>query len=98
MADALHLVGDRWALLALRELGLGVTRFNDIQAFTGAPRASLTARLRDLETAGVIERRRYSDRPPRDEYLLTRAGRDLMPIVGALRDWGEKYATPVVHP
>lgn len=93
MADALELVGDRWALLALRELGLGVTRFNDIQDQTGAPRASLTARLRDLEAAGLVERRRYSERPPRDEYLLTEAGRALGPVIGALREWGERYAT-----
>ncbi|MDL5158337.1 winged helix-turn-helix transcriptional regulator [Actinomycetospora termitidis] len=97
MADALTLVGDRWALLALRELGFGVTRFTDIQGFTGAPRASLAARLRDLEASGLVERRRYSEHPPRDEYLLTRAGQDLMPVIGALREWGERYATPLVR-
>jgi DNA-binding HxlR family transcriptional regulator len=96
-ADALQLVGDRWALLALRELGFGITRFTDIQAFTGAPRASLAARLRELETSGLVERRRYCEHPPRDEYVLTRAGRELMPVIGALREWGERYATPVVR-
>jgi DNA-binding HxlR family transcriptional regulator len=57
IADALEVVGDRWALLALRELGFGVTRFNDIQVNTGAPRASLTGRdlgpaLRELRIWG----------------------------------------------
>ena len=92
IADALELVGDRWALLAIRELGFGVTRFNDIQVKTGAPRASLAARLRELEDAGLVERRRYSSRPPRDEYVLTAAGRELGPVLGELRAWGERHA------
>jgi DNA-binding HxlR family transcriptional regulator len=95
IADALAVVGDRWSLLALRELFLDVTRFNDIQANTGAPRASLIARLRDLEAAGLVERRRYCERPPRDDYVLTAAGRDLAPVLGALREWGETHATGV---
>jgi len=97
IADALQLVGDRWALLALRELGFGVARFNEIQVNTGAPRASLSARLRSLEDCGLVERRRYSDHPPRDEYLLTDAGRELMPVLGELRAWGEKHASPRVR-
>jgi DNA-binding HxlR family transcriptional regulator len=97
IADALALVGDRWALLALRELGFGVGRFNDIQVNTGAPRASLSARLRSLEECGLVERRRYSEHPPRDDYLLTDAGRELMPVLGELRAWGEKHASPRVR-
>jgi DNA-binding HxlR family transcriptional regulator len=93
IADALQLIGDRWALLAIRELGFGVTRFNDIQTRTGAPRASLAARLRELEDAGLIERRRYSSHPPRDEYVLTPAGCDLGPVLRELRAWGERYAS-----
>ena len=77
IADALELVGERWSLLVLRELGFGVHRFKDIQVNTGAPRETLALRLRKLEEAGVIERRRYCDRPPRDEYVLTAAGREL---------------------
>jgi DNA-binding HxlR family transcriptional regulator len=97
IADALALVGDRWALLALRELGFGVGRFNDIQVNTGAPRASLSARLRSLEECGLVERHRYSEHPPRDDYVLTDAGRDLMPVLGELRAWGEKHASPRVR-
>ena len=93
IADALQLVGDRWALLALREVGLGVRRFTDIQAHTGAPRATLTARLRALEDGGLIERRRYSERPPRDEYVLTPAGQELKPVLRGLRAWGERHAS-----
>jgi DNA-binding HxlR family transcriptional regulator len=77
VADALSIVGDRYALLVAREIGYGHTRFQDIATSTGAPRDVLTARLRKLEQAGVIERRQYSERPPRHKYLLTDAGRDL---------------------
>jgi DNA-binding HxlR family transcriptional regulator len=92
IADALDIVGDRWALLVLRELSFGVHRFNDIRANTGAPRDSLTTRLRELEEAGLITRRRYSEHPPRDEYLLTEAGKAIEPILRELRIWGETYA------
>ena len=94
IADALQLIGDRWALLTIRELSFGVTRFNEIQTNTGAPRASLTTRLRELEDAGLVERRRYNSRPPRDEYVLTPAGRELGPVLRELRVWGERHATP----
>ncbi|MFF3748919.1 winged helix-turn-helix transcriptional regulator [Streptomyces sp. NPDC002018] len=94
IADALDVVGERWSLLVLRELGFGVHRFKDIQVNTGAPRETLALRLRKLEEAGVIERRRYCDRPPRDEYVLTAAGRDLAPVLIALRVWGERHVTP----
>ncbi|MBM9506535.1 winged helix-turn-helix transcriptional regulator [Actinacidiphila acididurans] len=94
IADALEVVGERWSLLVLRELGFGVHRFKDFQVNTGAPRETLALRLRKLEEAGVIERRRYSDRPPRDEYVLTAVGRDLFPVLTALREWGERHVTP----
>ena len=94
IADALEVVGERWSLLVLRELGFGVQRFTDIQVNTGAPRETLMLRLRRLEEAGIIERRRYSERPPRDEYVLTAAGRDLAPVLRALREWGERHVTP----
>jgi DNA-binding HxlR family transcriptional regulator len=97
IADALELVGERWSLLVLRELGFGVHRFKDIQVNTGAPRETLALRLRTLEQAGVIERRRYCDHPPRHEYVLTPAGRDLTAVLTALREWGERHATPVRH-
>ncbi|MFE4171680.1 winged helix-turn-helix transcriptional regulator [Streptomyces sp. NPDC056909] len=97
IADALDVVGERWTLLVLRELGFGVHRFNDIQANTGAPRETLVLRLRKLEDAGLIERRQYSERPPRDEYLLTAAGQDLSPVLRSLRQWGERHVTPVLR-
>jgi DNA-binding HxlR family transcriptional regulator len=97
IADALDVVGERWSLLVLREIGFGVHRFKDIQVNTGAPRETLALRLRKLEEAGVIERRRYCDHPPRDEYLFTDAGRELTPVLGALRAWGERHVTGRPH-
>jgi DNA-binding HxlR family transcriptional regulator len=92
IADALGLVGERWALLVLREIGFGVRRFGEIRVNTGAPRETLATRLRELEAAALIERRRYRERPPRDEYLLTEAGRAIEPVLRTLREWGERYA------
>jgi DNA-binding HxlR family transcriptional regulator len=93
IADALAVVGDRWSLLVIREIDLGVRRFNDIQQRTGAPRQILTARLRKLETSGVVERRQYTATPPRYEYELTAAGEALRSVLADLRGWGERYAS-----
>jgi DNA-binding HxlR family transcriptional regulator len=94
IADALNVVGDRWSLLILRELSFGVTRFAEIRLNTGAPRETLTARLRKLEDCGLIERHRYSEHPPRDEYRLTQSGTAIGPVLRELRRWGETYAEP----
>ena len=94
IADTLELIGDRYSLLILRELAFGVTRFNDVRHTPGAPRETLSARLRKLEDSGLITRRRYNERPPRDEYLLTDAGEALVPVLRSLREWGERHATP----
>ena len=98
ITDALSIVGDRYALLVVRELRYGHTRFKDIAASTGAPRDVLTSRLRKLEQAGVIERRLYSERPPRYEYLLTDSGKDLHPILLALKEWGDRHCNPGAEP
>jgi DNA-binding HxlR family transcriptional regulator len=92
VASALQVVGEKWALLAVRELFLGNRRFDRIAANTGAPRDILTTRLRSLERAGIVERRAYQERPQRFEYRLTEAGRDLQPVLLALRSWGDKWA------
>ena len=91
IANTLEVVGEKWSLLVLRELSLGVHRFNDIQRQTGAPRDRIADRLRSLGQAGLIERRRYSEHPPRFEYWLTEAGGDLVPVLDSLRVWGERY-------
>lgn len=90
-AAALHVVGEKWALLAVREIFFGNHRFEAIARNTGAPRDRLAARLRSLEQAGVVERRPYNERPPRHEYHLTESGRDLAPVIRALLDWGDRW-------
>lgn len=91
VADALAVVGEKYALLVLREVFYGIRRFEDLQRNTGAPRDVLTARLRRLEAAGVLVRRRYSERPPRFEYRLTDAGRELRPVLLTLMAWGDRH-------
>jgi DNA-binding HxlR family transcriptional regulator len=92
IAAALEVVGERWSLLAIREISYGVHRFARIAAYIGASRDMLADRLRKLESAGLIERRQYSAHPPRFEYHLTEAGRELFPMMVALREWGDKWA------
>jgi DNA-binding HxlR family transcriptional regulator len=92
IAAALGLVGERWALLVVREIALGATRFGAIVAGTGAPRDRIAARLKALEAAGVITRVPYQTAPPRDEYHLTDSGQALIPVLDALLAWGCVHA------
>ncbi|MFG2369636.1 winged helix-turn-helix transcriptional regulator [Streptomyces mirabilis] len=92
LATALGILGERWTLLAVREITYGVHRFARIAAYIGVSRDMLADRLRKLESAGVIERRQYSEHPSRYEYHLTEAGQELLPVLLALREWGDKWA------
>ena len=92
IASALGVLGERWTLLAIRELNYGVHRFEEIVRNTGATRDLLAVRLRKLERAGVIEKRQYSEHPPRFEYHLTAAGEELRPVLLSLAQWGQKWA------
>jgi DNA-binding HxlR family transcriptional regulator len=92
VAAALDLVGERWSLLAVREVMFGNRRFSEIVRNTGAPRDRLAARLKELVNVGVLERRQYQDSPPRADYHLTQAGRELAPVIQALLEWGDKWA------
>jgi DNA-binding HxlR family transcriptional regulator len=91
VARALDLLGDRWTLLIVRDLLLdGPRRFSDLaRTMVGSSPAILSNRLKRLEEAGLIARRFYSQHPPRAEYLLTDMGKDLAPVLGALRQFGE---------
>ena len=81
-------MGEKWALLAIREVFLGNRRFDEMVRRTGAPRDTLAARLRTLVGAGILERRQYCEHPARYEYHLTDAGRDLYPVILTLMRWG----------
>ncbi|MGI5506056.1 winged helix-turn-helix transcriptional regulator [Lentzea sp. CA-135723] len=93
IANALEVVGERWSLLALREVFLGVARFDQIAANTGASRDVLTVRLKKLVAAGVLEKHQYSEHPPRYEYVLTESGRALHNVMLLLKEWGDTYVT-----
>ncbi len=94
VARALGLLGDRWTLLIVRDLLLdGPRRFSDLaRTVARSSPAILSNRLKRLEQAGLIERRFYSQHPPRAEYLLTTKGESLGPVLGALRQFGESLA------
>ena len=96
LAEVLDVAGDRWALLIVREVALGLRRFGEVQAATGAPRTVLSDRLRRLTAAGILATRRYQDPGSRSrwEYTLTDAGFDLLPVLAALSDWGERHLPP----
>jgi DNA-binding HxlR family transcriptional regulator len=98
VADALAVVGDKYSLLVVREIGYGYTRFEELAGYTGAPRDVLASRLRRLEEVGILERRLYSEHPPRNEYHLTEAGLELRPIVLALKEWGDRQCEPGEEP
>jgi len=98
IANALAVIGERWTLLALREVMLGVRRFDQIVRNTGASRDILAARLRKLVEHGVLEKRQYELHPPRYEYVPTEAGRALQPILLNLMEWGDRYVTECPAP
>ncbi|MFJ2404102.1 winged helix-turn-helix transcriptional regulator [Streptomyces xanthochromogenes] len=91
IARALEIVGERWTLLVVRDALYGVRRYNDFLAHLKIPRAVLAARLQSLTDAGVLEKRRYQESPPRDEYVLTELGRALWPALRALGLWGRAF-------
>lgn len=84
-------VGDRWTMLVIRELFMGSHRFDEIQAQTEATPQMVAARLKTLESDGMVERRPYSQRPLRHEYHLTEKGHAFYPVILALRAWGEAW-------
>jgi DNA-binding HxlR family transcriptional regulator len=98
IAASLEVVGERWALLVLRELWMGSHRFGEIVTGTGAPRDRIAARLKVLEEAAVVERREYQSAPQRFDYHLTESGRALVPVLEALLAWGRTYAVDAEDP
>lgn len=90
VARTLDVIGEWWTLLIVRDAFLGARRFEDFKA-TGIADNILSARLKKLVEDGIFERRPYQENPPRFEYLLTQKGRDLLPVVVALRSWGKKW-------
>ena len=97
-ARALEVIGERWSMLIIREAFLGTRRFDAFQRRLGVARNVLTSRLDRLVAEGVLERVPYQERPPRYEYVLTRKGVDLWPVLVALLKWGDRHAAPAGPP
>lgn len=94
VAQCLEVIGEWWSMLIVRDAFMGVTRFEEFQRRLGISRNILQQRLSKLVDAGVLERVPYSEHPPRDDYRLTGKGRDLWPVLTAMRQWGDTYAAP----
>ena len=96
VARALDVIGERWTILILRDLVVeGPRKFQDFErSLAGISPNTLSARLKRLEDAGVVERRFYEQHPPRAEYLLTAKGRALGPVLKALLNWGRTHTRP----
>src|ERR671939_364728 len=94
IARSLERVGEWWSMLILRDALQGMTRFDELQKSLGIAPNMLTRRLNALVEAGLLERRRYRERPPRDEYVLTERGRDFRPVLLALLAWGNRHFPP----
>jgi DNA-binding HxlR family transcriptional regulator len=94
IARSLERVGEWWSILILRDAFQGVSRFDHFQKSLGIAPNMLTRRLKTLTDSGLLERRLYSDKPARYEYLLTPKGRDFRPVLWALVAWGNKYLAP----
>src|SRR3990172_2557438 len=94
VARSLERVGEWWSILILRDAFHGLTRFDEFQRSLGIATNMLARRLQSLVEGGLLERRRYQERPPRDEYLLTDRGRDFHQVLVALLAWGNKHLAP----
>jgi DNA-binding HxlR family transcriptional regulator len=94
VARSLERVGEWWSILILRDAFHGLTRFDQFQKSLDIAPNMLTRRLGALVESGLLARRRYSERPPRDEYVLTERGRDFRPVLLALLAWGNKHFAP----
>ena len=94
IARGLEHVGEWWSILILRDAFRGATRFEQFQASLGIAPNILTRRLSALVETGLLEKRRYSERPPRDEYVLTERGHDFRPVLWSLLAWGNRHFAP----
>lgn len=94
VARSLERVGEWWSILILRDALHGLTRFDQFEQSLGISPNMLTRRLSGLVKAGLLERRRYSARPPRYDYVLTERGRDFRSVIVAIHAWGNKHFAP----
>lgn len=98
LARTLDVAGEWWTPLIVRDVWLGIRRFDEIQHNLGLSRKVLADRLDTLVREGVLERRRYEERPPRDEYVLTAQGKELMEAFLTLIGWGDRWTAEDAGP
>ncbi|MBB2754282.1 UNVERIFIED_ORG: DNA-binding HxlR family transcriptional regulator [Rhizobium aethiopicum] len=91
VARGLQSVGDAWSILVLRDAHTGLTRFDQFRKSLGIVPTMLTKRLKALTDDGLLEKRLYSERPPREEYVLTEAGRDFLPVLMMIGAWAHRH-------
>ena len=97
IAEVLDVLGDRWGAILIRDISLGLHRYEDLRRSTGASNATLTDRLRALERKSLITRERYQEHPPRHEYVLTPHGEDLHIVLIAMAGVGDKWKAERGH-
>ncbi|MEG1710053.1 MAG: helix-turn-helix domain-containing protein [Acinetobacter sp.] len=97
IARSLSVLGDSWSMLILRDAHAGFTRFDQFRKSLGIAPTMLTKRLSVLVDEGLLEKRQYSEHPPREEYVLTQAGQDFLPVLFVIGAWGRKHK-PYEHP
>lgn len=91
IARSLAVLGDAWSMLILRDAHAGFTRFDQFRKSLGIAPTMLTKRLSVLVDEGLLEKRQYSEHPPREEYVLTQAGQDFLPVLFVIGAWGSKH-------
>jgi DNA-binding HxlR family transcriptional regulator len=98
VAQCLEVVGEWWSMLIVRDLFLGITRFEDFHQRLGISRNILNQRLEHLVEHGVVDRVAYCEHPVRYDYRLTDKGKDLWGVLTAMRQWGDRWAAPAGAP
>jgi DNA-binding HxlR family transcriptional regulator len=91
IARTLAIAGEPWSPLVIRDVYIGINRFDDLQRDLGISRKVLAERLKHLVEAGMLERRLYSERPPRHEYALTHMGSEFVDVLMAMVAWGDRW-------
>lgn len=98
VAAALSIVGNKWTALIVKELSEGCARFSILQqSLPGISPRTLSQRLDEMQRTGLITKKSFAEVPPRVEYTLTEKGRDLLPVLKSMADWGDKYSQPTSH-
>ena len=93
IARTMEAIGDAWSMLILRDVFAGITRFEVLHEDLGLSRKTLAARLEGLVADGILERRAYSEHPPRYDYLPSEKGAQLFPVIAAMMAWGDRWGS-----